>query len=142
MSCSISGVRGLRVECQGVQVGRPIMDISPKTYSLTPSTPCCRFFRKPSGDWAAEKVIEIPTKKVAGWILPDMPGVMTDIIISMDDKYLYFSNWVHGDVRQYDITDTRNPKLVGQLFLGGSICKGESVKVLQDSELKVHIASL
>ena len=87
-------------------------------------------------------MIEIPPKKVAGWILPDMPGVMTDIIISMDDKYLYFSNWVHGDVRQYDITDTRNPKLVGQLFLGGSICKGESVKVLQDSELKVHIASL
>ena len=110
---------------------------SPKTYNLTPSTPCCRFFRKPSGDWAAEKVIEIPPKKVSGWILPDMPGVMTDIIVSMDDKYLYFSNWVHGDVRQYDITDTRNPKMVGQLFLGGSICKGESVKVLQDSELKV-----
>ena len=32
----------------------------------------------------------------------------------------------------------RNPKLVGQLFLGGSICRGEAVKVLQDSELKVH----
>ena len=102
----------------------------------------CRFFKKPTGDWGAEKVIEIPPKKVAGWILPDMPGVMTDIIVSMDDKYLYFSNWVHGDVRQYDITDTRNPKLVGQLFLGGSICKGESVKVLQDSELKVVKGSL
>ena len=43
-----------------------------------------------------------------GWILPDMPGVITDIILSMDDKYLYFSNWVHGDIRQYDITDTRS----------------------------------
>ena len=40
-------------------------------------------------------------------MLPEMPGVMTDIIISMDDKYLYFSNWVHGDIRQYDITDRR-----------------------------------
>jgi hypothetical protein len=30
-----------------------------------------------------------------------------DIILSMDDKYLYFSNWVHGDIRQYDITDRR-----------------------------------
>ena len=37
--------------------------------------------------------------KVDGWILPEMPGVMTDIIISMDDKYLYFSNWLHGDIR-------------------------------------------
>jgi selenium-binding protein 1 len=26
----------------------------------------------------------------------------------MDDKFLYFSNWVHGDIRQYDISDTRS----------------------------------
>merc|ERR1712168_984669 len=80
-----------------------------------------RFYKTAAGDWAAEKVIDIPNKEVEGWVLPEMPGVMTDIIISMDDKYLYFSNWLHGDIRQYDITDTRNPKLVGQIFLGGSI---------------------
>ncbi len=42
-------------------------------------------------------------------MLPEvpMPGMNTDIIISMDDKYLYLSNWIHGDVRQYDITDIR-----------------------------------
>ncbi len=42
-------------------------------------------------------------------MLPEvpMPGMNTDIIISMDDKYLYLSNWIHGDVRQYDITDRR-----------------------------------
>ena len=79
---------------------------------------------------------------VEGWILPEMPGVMTDIIISMDDKYLYFSNWVHGDVRQYDITDTRNPKLVGQLFLGGSIYKGGPIKVTHDVELKASHKAL
>ena len=42
-------------------------------------------------------------------------GLITDILISLDDKYLYFSNWLHGDIRQYDITDTKNPKLVGQV---------------------------
>ena len=42
-------------------------------------------------------------------------GLITDLLMSLDDKYLYFSNWVHGDVRQYDITDTANPKLVGQV---------------------------
>lgn len=48
------------------------------------------------------------------------PGLITDILLSMDDKYLYFSNWLHGDIRQYDVTDTRNPKLVGQV--SGAIC--------------------
>lgn len=33
----------------------------------------------------------------------------------MDDRFLYFSNWIQGDLRQYDITDTRNPKLVGRV---------------------------
>lgn len=97
-----------------------------------------RFYKTSSGDWAAEKVLDIPAKGVEGWILPDMPAVMTDIIISMDDKYLYFSNWLHGDIRQYDITDTRKPKLVGQIFLGGSITAGGSVKVTRDEELTVQ----
>ena len=95
-------------------------------------------FSAEAGDWAAEKVIDIPAKKVDGWVLPEMPGVMTDILISMDDKYLYFSNWVHGDVRQYDITDTRNPKLTGQVFFGGSIQAGGPVTVTEDTELSVQ----
>jgi selenium-binding protein 1 len=99
-----------------------------------------RFYRTEKGDWAAEKVIDIPNKEVEGWILPEMPGVMTDIIISMDDKYLYFSNWLHGDIRQYDITDTRNPKLTGQVFFGGSIQEGGPVKVTKDKELSVQPA--
>merc|ERR1711936_663927 len=84
------------------------------------------------------KVIDIPNKEVEGWILPEMPGVMTDIIISMDDKYLYFSNWLHGDIRQYDITDTSNPKLTGQVFFGGSIQAGGPVTVTKDPELSVQ----
>jgi len=35
--------------------------------------------------------------------------------LSLDDRYLYVSNWFHGDVRQYDITDRRHPRLVGQV---------------------------
>lgn len=33
----------------------------------------------------------------------------------MDDRFLFFSNWLHGDIRQYDITDPAAPKLVGQV---------------------------
>ncbi|XP_027488767.1 methanethiol oxidase-like, partial [Corapipo altera] len=89
-----------------------------------------------NGDWAAEKVIEVPSKKVQGWLLPDMPGLITDILISLDDRFLYFSNWLHGDVRQYDISDRRRPRLVGQVFLGGSIARGGPVTVLEDKELQ------
>ena len=98
-----------------------------------------RFYKtdNPEKPWAAEKVITVPTKEVEGWALPQMPGVMTDILISLDDKYLYLSNWIHGDIRQYDISVTKNPKLVGQIFLGGSITKDSPVKVIKDHELKV-----
>ncbi|KAL7636764.1 UNVERIFIED_CONTAM: hypothetical protein RMT77_012518 [Armadillidium vulgare] len=95
-----------------------------------------RFYRKQDGTWDAHKVISIPPKKVEGWAMEDMPGVMTDILISLDDKYLYFSNWAHGDIRQYDITDRAKPRLVGQIFLGGSVVSDGPVKVLEDKELK------
>ncbi|XP_054639105.1 methanethiol oxidase isoform X5 [Dunckerocampus dactyliophorus] len=93
-----------------------------------------RFYKAPTGKWDAEKVISVPSKKVEGWLLPEMPGLITDILISLDDRFLYFSNWLHGDIRQYDISDTRKPRLVGQVFLGGSITTDGPVQVLEDLE--------
>ncbi|KAK7791704.1 hypothetical protein R5R35_000279 [Gryllus longicercus] len=95
-----------------------------------------RFYRKEDGSWAADPVITVPPKKVEGWSMPNLPGLITDIILSLDDRFMYFSCWLHGDVRQYDISDTKNPRLVGQIFLGGSMLKGGAVKVLEDPELK------
>ena len=43
------------------------------------------------------------------------PAFVADLLISLDDRYMYFSNWVQGDIRQYDITDRKHPKLVGQV---------------------------
>uniref|UniRef100_L7MZT7 Methanethiol oxidase n=2 Tax=Anolis carolinensis TaxID=28377 RepID=L7MZT7_ANOCA len=93
------------------------------------------FFKTEDGCWTAEKVIQIPNKKVSGWIYPEMPGITFYIVISLNDRFLYLSNWVHGDVRQYDITDPYCPKLVGQVFVGGSLQKGGPVTVLEDPEL-------
>jgi selenium-binding protein 1 len=56
-----------------------------------------------------------------------MPGLITDILVSMDDKYLYFSNWLHGDLRQYDISDPSKPKLTGQVWIGGMLGKADKV---------------
>ena len=75
-------------------------------------------FRRESGGWNAERVIGVDGVPQEGWPFP-VPGLITDLLISMDDRYLYFSNWLHGDLRQYDVSDPREPKLTGQLQLGG-----------------------
>ncbi|XP_067118243.1 methanethiol oxidase isoform X2 [Centruroides vittatus] len=94
-----------------------------------------RFYQKENKEWTAEKVITIPAKKVKGWSLPEMPGLVTDILISLDDRFLYLSCWLHGDIRQYNITNTKQPVLVGQIFLGGSIIRNGPVTVIEDREL-------
>jgi selenium-binding protein 1 len=71
-------------------------------------------------EWKTEKIIQVDPVEVEGWPFP-VPGLITDLIVSMDDRYLYFSNWLHGDLRQYDISDPSNPRLTGQLWLGGLI---------------------
>ncbi len=70
------------------------------------------------GQWRVEKVVDVEPVDAAGWPFP-VPGLITDLLVSMDDRFLYFSNWLHGDLRQYDIQDPSKPKLTGQLWLGG-----------------------
>ena len=80
-----------------------------------------RFHKAADGGdaWAAEVAIRQEWTPVQGWVLPEMPPLVTDIIISLDDRFLYFSNWLRGDICQYDISDPAAPTLVGQIFLGG-----------------------
>ena len=54
-----------------------------------------------------------------------MPGLITDLLLSMDDRFLYFSNWLHGDLRQYDVSDPSNPRLSGQVWCGGLLGKSQ-----------------
>ena len=78
------------------------------------------------GGWDVEKVIDIPSVDVEGWPIP-VPSLITDILVSMDDRFIYFSNWLHGDLRQYDISDPSNPKMTGQVWLGGLLGKAPTV---------------
>ncbi|KAG2499289.1 hypothetical protein HYH03_002867 [Edaphochlamys debaryana] len=80
--------------------------------------------------WVANVVIEQPWVKVEGWVLPELPPLVTDILVAMDDRFLFISNWLRGDLSQYDISDRANPKLVGRVWLGGVVRKGSSVKIL------------
>lgn len=84
------------------------------------------WYKGDDGEMVIEKIIDVDAIDVENFPVP-MPGLITDILISMDDKYLYFSNWLHGDLRQYDITDPSNPVLTGQLFMGGLLGKAPVV---------------
>ena len=75
-------------------------------------------FRRENGSYAAEPVVAVEGVEMEGWPFP-VPGLITDLLVSMDDRFLYFSNWLHGDLRQYDISDPAHPRLTGRLWLGG-----------------------
>jgi methanethiol oxidase len=76
-----------------------------------------------SGDkWTTEKVVQVEPVEIKGSTSP-VPGMITDLVLSMDDRWLYHSNWFHGDIRQYDIRDPSHPRLVDQVWLGGLIGK-------------------
>ncbi len=81
---------------------------------------------KKDDQWTANKVIAVEPVETEGWPFP-VPGLITDLVLSMDDRWLYFSNWLHGDLRQYDVSDPANPKLTGQVWLGGVIGKADPV---------------
>jgi selenium-binding protein 1 len=44
---------------------------------------------------------------------------VTDINLSVDDRYLYVSCWGTGEFIQYDVTDPFNPRKVSSIRLGG-----------------------
>lgn len=96
------------------------------------------FYRPDAKDekYVCEKVVDIPNKTLsADGVEKEIGGMMADILISLDDKWLYMNNWLHGDVRQYDITDPMKPKLKGQLFLGGVANRKPNVRIVKDLEL-------
>jgi methanethiol oxidase len=79
-------------------------------------------FHRANGSYNADKVIAVEPVELEGWPFP-VPGLITDLVVSMDDRFLYFSDWLHGDLRQYDVSDPANPRLTGQLWLGGLLGK-------------------
>ncbi len=80
---------------------------------------------KEGDEWKAEKVIEVESKKVNG---QEIPGLISDLVVSMDDRWLYFSNWLQGDVRQYDLSNPAKPKLTGQVWVGGLIGNAPKIR--------------
>ena len=74
------------------------------------------------------KVITIPAEPADPSKLPPLlagfgavPPLITDINLSLDDKFLYVSCWGTGELRRYDVSDPFNPKFVGSVHAGGIV---------------------
>src|SRR5207247_793721 len=85
------------------------------------------WFRE-GGAWAIDKVIEIPAEPADPEVLPPLlkgfkavPPLITDLNLSLDDRFLYISCWGTGEFRQYDVSDPFKPKLTGSVHIGGIV---------------------
>jgi methanethiol oxidase len=104
-----------------------------------------------NGRWAVRKIIDIPAEPADPSLLPDVlkgfgavPPLVTDIDLSMDDRFLYVSCWGTGDFHQYDVSDPLKPELTGKVRIGGIVSRaahpGAAGKPLQGGPQMVEIS--
>ncbi len=92
------------------------------------------WFRE-DGDWRMQKVITIPAAPADAADLPPLlkgfeavPPLVTDIDLSLDDRFLYVSCWGLGELHQYDVSDPFRPVLTGKVEIGGIVNKEPHAK--------------
>jgi selenium-binding protein 1 len=80
------------------------------------------------GKFHIEKTATIPAEPAPKDQLPPLlqgfgavPPLVTDIDLSMDDRFLYVACWGTGEMRQYDVSEPRKPKLAGSVRIGGIV---------------------
>jgi methanethiol oxidase len=85
-------------------------------------------WHRQSGEWQIEKVIEIPAEPADPELLPPLlqgfkavPPLVTDINLSLDDRFLYVSCWGTGELQQYDVSDPFHPKKASSVRIGSIV---------------------
>jgi selenium-binding protein 1 len=83
-------------------------------------------WQRDGGQWTANKVITIPAEPTDAADLPPalqpfgaVPPLVSDIDLSVDDRWLYVSCWGTGELKQYDVSDPEKPTETGSVRLGG-----------------------
>jgi len=78
--------------------------------------------------WGVRKVITIPAEPTAPEDLPPalqpfgaVPPLVSDIDLSVDDRWLYVSCYGTGELKQYDVSDIFHPRETGSVKLGGIV---------------------
>ncbi|HEY7336242.1 MAG TPA: selenium-binding protein SBP56-related protein [Bryobacteraceae bacterium] len=85
-------------------------------------------WHRDNGQWGIKKVIEIPAEPADPASLPPLlqgfkaaPPLITDINLSLDDRFLYVSCFGTGEFLQYDVSDPFHPRKTGSVHLGGIV---------------------
>lgn len=83
-------------------------------------------WQRTNGKFEAHKTAIVPPQPADPDKLPALlkgfgavPPLISDIDLSLDDRYLYVSCWGTGELRQYDVSDPMQPRLSGTVKLGG-----------------------
>ena len=78
--------------------------------------------------WTVKKVITIPAEPAETDQLPPalqpfgaVPPLVSDIDLSVDDRWLYVSCWGTGELKQYDVSDPHSPRETGSVRVGGIV---------------------
>ena len=79
-------------------------------------------------EWAARKVISIPAEPADESQLPPILKpfkavlpLVTDIDLSLDDRWLYVSCWGTGELTRFNVSDPFNPLETGSVRIGGIV---------------------
>src|SRR5262245_61767959 len=90
------------------------------------------WYRDDDGKWGIKRVIDIPAEPADPESLPPLlqgfkavPPLVTDINLSLDDRFLYVSCFGTGEFLQYDVSDPFHPRKTGSVHLGGIVRKAE-----------------
>jgi methanethiol oxidase len=85
-------------------------------------------WHRDNGKWSIRKVLEIPAEAAHADLLPPalkpfgaVPPLVTDINLTLDDRFLYVSCWGTGELQQYDVSDPFSPRLTGSVRMGGIV---------------------
>jgi selenium-binding protein 1 len=86
------------------------------------------FWHRDGDQWQARKAITIPAEPAEESQLPPalkpfgaVPPLVSDIDLSVDDRWLYVSCWGTGELKQYDVSDPENPRETGSVRIGGIV---------------------
>ncbi|MDQ3768102.1 MAG: selenium-binding family protein [Actinomycetota bacterium] len=84
--------------------------------------------RQDDGSVGVRKVITIPAEAAETEQLPPavqpfgaVPPLVTDIVLSIDDRWLYVSCWGTGELKRFDVSDPHNPRETDSVRLGGMV---------------------
>src|SRR5215468_849030 len=87
-------------------------------------------WHKDGDRWAVRKVITIPAEPADPQKLPPalrpfsaVPPLISDIDLSVDDRWLYVSCWGTGELKQYDVSDPFAPREAASVRLGGIVAR-------------------